>query len=51
VIVSAPSPVMDATNDLPSYFYVQTFALAPRGRLRLLPPQRITIAGEARGDE
>jgi 3',5'-cyclic AMP phosphodiesterase CpdA len=51
VIVSAPSPVMDATDDLPSYFYVQTFALAPRGRLRLLPPQRITIAGEARGDE
>jgi hypothetical protein len=42
---------MDATDDLPSYFYVQTFALAPRGRLRLLPPQRITIAGEARGDE
>jgi hypothetical protein len=41
---------MDATDDLPSYFYIQTFALAPHGRLRLLPPQRITIAGEARGD-
>ena len=51
LIVSAPSPVMDATDDLASYFYIQTFALAPHGRLRLLPPQRITIAGEARGDE
>src|SRR6202022_3982094 len=51
VIIAAPSPVMDATDDLPSYFYIQTFALAPHGRLRLLAPQRITIAGEARGDE
>jgi hypothetical protein len=50
LIVSAPSPVMDATDDLASYFYVQTLALAPNGRLRLLPPQRITVPGQPRAD-
>jgi hypothetical protein len=50
VIVSAPSPVMDATDDLASYFYIQTLAGAPHGRLRLLSPQRVTIAGRPRAD-
>jgi hypothetical protein len=50
LIVSAPSPVMDATDDLASYFYVQTLALAPNGRLRLLAPQRITVPGQPRAD-
>jgi predicted MPP superfamily phosphohydrolase len=50
VIVSAPSPVMDATDDLASYFYIQTLAAAPHGRLRLLSPQRVTIAGRPRAD-
>ena len=30
LIVSAPSPVMSATDDLASYFYIQTFAVAAR---------------------
>ncbi len=50
LIVSAPSPIMDATDDLASYFYVQTFTIGPRGRLRLLPPERITIAGQPRAE-
>jgi hypothetical protein len=51
VIVSAPSPVMDATDDVASYFYIQTFAIGANGRLRLLPPQRIAIAGQPRTDD
>jgi hypothetical protein len=51
LIVSAPSPVMHATDDLPSYFYIQSFAVGPHGKLRLLSPQRVTIPGAARADE
>ena len=50
-IVSAPSPVMEATNDAASYFYIQTFVIGAHGRLRLLPPQRIAIAGQPRTDD
>jgi 3',5'-cyclic AMP phosphodiesterase CpdA len=50
VIVSAPSPVMSAPDDLASYFYVQTFAVGPHGRLELLPPERITIQGQPSED-
>jgi 3',5'-cyclic AMP phosphodiesterase CpdA len=51
VIVSAPSPVMDATDDAASYFYIQTFVIAAHGRLRLLPPQRIAVAGQSRTED
>jgi hypothetical protein len=51
LIVSAPSPVMNATDDLASYFYIQTLAIAPHGRLSLLPPQQITIHGQRRADD
>jgi hypothetical protein len=51
VIISAPSPVMNVTDDLASYFYIQTFALAPHGRLQMLSPQRITVPGQARSGE
>jgi predicted MPP superfamily phosphohydrolase len=44
-IVSAPSPVMNATDDVASYFYIQTFTVAPHGRLRMLSPERVTIPG------
>jgi 3',5'-cyclic AMP phosphodiesterase CpdA len=47
-IVSAPSPVMEATDDVPTYFYVHTLASGADGRLRLLTPQQITIDGEVR---
>jgi hypothetical protein len=50
LIISAPSPVMSAPDDLASYFYIQTFAVGPHGRLRLLPPERITVKGTPSGD-
>jgi calcineurin-like phosphoesterase family protein len=45
-ILSAPSPVMEATDDVPTYFYIHNVAIGSDRRLRLLPPQRITIEGE-----
>ena len=45
-IISAPSPVMNATDDAATYFYIHTLAAGPDGRLGLLPPQRVEIAGE-----
>jgi predicted MPP superfamily phosphohydrolase len=44
-ILSAPSPVMGATNDAPSHFYIHAVAAGPNGQLRLLPPERIEIPG------
>lgn len=48
-IVSAPSPVMGATNDRDTAFYVHTLARDAEGRLHLLAPDRIVIPGEAEG--
>ena len=45
-IISAPSPVMDATDDAATDFYIHTLAAGPDGRLGLLPPERVEIAGE-----
>ena len=50
LIVSAPSPVMEATNDLRTYFYIQSLATGADGRLRLLRPQRINVDGQPRAD-
>jgi hypothetical protein len=44
-IISAPSPIMGVTDDEPSHFYIHTLAAGPAGRLRLLAPQRVDIAG------
>jgi predicted MPP superfamily phosphohydrolase len=44
-ILSAPSPVMGATDDAPSHFYIHAVAAGPNGQLRLLPPERIEIPG------
>lgn len=44
-IVSAPSPVMDATDEQETCFYLHALAAEPDGRLRLLPPRRLTVAG------
>jgi predicted MPP superfamily phosphohydrolase len=49
LIISAPSPVMSAPDDVASYFYIQTFTDGPHGRLRILPPQRVTIPGQPQG--
>jgi hypothetical protein len=44
-IVSAPSPVMEVTDEKPTYFYIHTLAVGADGRLRLLTPQRIGLPG------
>jgi hypothetical protein len=48
-IVSAPSPVMGARDDQPTYFHIHTLAAGGDGQLHLLPPERIDIAGIERG--
>ena len=45
-IISAPSPVMNATDDATTHFYIHTLTAGPDGQLGLLPPQRVEIAGE-----
>jgi len=46
-IISAPSPVMNATDDRTTYFYIHTLARGLNQRLDLLAPQRIDIPGAA----
>ena len=43
-IVSAPSPVMGASDAQDTCFYVHSFAVGTDGRLRLLAPERISVA-------
>ena len=50
-IVSAPSPIMEATDDLSTCFYIHTLAVGKDRRLRLLQPQRVTIAGQSSSDD
>jgi hypothetical protein len=50
-IVSAPSPIMEATNDRATCFYIHTLAIGPDRHLRLLQPQRVTIAGQTPSDD
>jgi Calcineurin-like phosphoesterase len=45
-ILSAPSPVMEITDDLASYFYIHTLAVGPDARLRLLSPWQVIIDGQ-----
>ena len=45
-IVSAPSPVMDATDGCETCFYVHTLAIGLDGRLLLLQPERIGVSGQ-----
>jgi predicted MPP superfamily phosphohydrolase len=42
-IISAPSPIMGATNDAPPYVHIHTLAAGSDGRLCLLAPERIEI--------
>jgi hypothetical protein len=48
-IVSAPSPVMEVTDDKPTHFYIHTLAIDGDGKLKLLKPDRVVIAGEPVG--
>ncbi|PZU94359.1 MAG: metallophosphoesterase [Chelatococcus sp.] len=42
-IVSAPSPVMEATDDEPTGFYIHRLAAAADGGLAMLSPERVDI--------
>ncbi|WP_213284779.1 metallophosphoesterase [Bradyrhizobium sp. sGM-13] len=45
-IISAPSPVMGATDAAATYFYIHSLTAGHDGRLGLLPPERVEIEGE-----
>jgi Calcineurin-like phosphoesterase len=42
-IVSAPSPVMEDTDDHRTYFYIHSLAAGSDGLLRMLTPERIIV--------
>lgn len=46
IIVSAPSPVMDVTDERDTYFYIHTLCVDAKGRLNLLQPERIVLPGQ-----
>ena len=46
-IASAPSPVMEATDDEPTSFHIHNLSAGPEGRIYLLPPETIEIPGHA----
>jgi hypothetical protein len=50
VVVSAPSPVMEVTDDKDTGFYIHTLAISTDRCLRLLSPDRITVRGERPDD-
>ncbi len=45
LILSAPSPVMEATDEQDTYFYIHNLAIGPDGKLKLLEPERIPLPG------
>jgi hypothetical protein len=45
-IVSAPSPVMEVTDEVARGFYIHTLATGDDGALKLLPPDWIEVPGE-----
>jgi hypothetical protein len=45
LIVSGPSPVMEATDDANTYFYIHTLAAQTNGQFGLLAPERVVVAG------
>ena len=38
---------MEATDSQDTHFYVHSFAIGPDGRLRLLEPEWISVAGQS----
>jgi hypothetical protein len=51
IILSAPSPVMEATDDVSTYFYIHTLAAGADGKFDLLTPERVAVPGEPEADE
>jgi 3',5'-cyclic AMP phosphodiesterase CpdA len=49
-IVSAPSPVMGATDEARTYFHIHTLTTGPGGQVCLLPPERVDVAGANAAD-
>lgn len=45
-IISAPSPVMEVTDDKDTTFYIHRLAVDAEGRLSLLTPERVVVPGE-----
>ncbi|MFM8745353.1 MAG: metallophosphoesterase family protein [Aestuariivirga sp.] len=45
IIVSAPSPVMDATDTDTTHFFIHTVATAGNGTIALLTPEKVTLPG------
>ena len=50
VILSAPSPVMEATDDVSTYFYIHTLAAGADGQFGLLSAERIVVPGQREAD-
>jgi hypothetical protein len=48
VVVSAPSPVMDATDDQETYFYIHNLGIGADGRFALFEPERVILPGISR---
>jgi hypothetical protein len=44
-IVSAPSPVMEVTDDHATHFHLHTLVRAANGRLGLMKPERVVVSG------
>jgi hypothetical protein len=51
LIASAPSPVMEATDERDTYFYIHNLAVGADGMLRLLEPDRIDLRGQQAADD
>ena len=49
LVVSAPSPVMDVTDEQDTYFYVHNLGVDTHGRLALFEPDRIALSGRRPG--
>jgi len=49
-IISAPSPVMGAMDKASTYFHIHTLTPGPGGRIHILPPERVPIAGADEAD-
>jgi hypothetical protein len=47
LVVSAPSPVMEATDDMTTSFYIHTLERTPEGNVALGQPEEIRIDGVA----